>query len=204
MSARAGIVVTGTEVLTGLVRDANGPWVAERLLELGVDVAQITIVGDRPEDMAAPLRSMREAGLDVIITTGGLGPTADDLTMQVVADFQGRDMALDPRLEDRIAAIVGPMTRRWTNVDRFHDLVVVRVDARQLLTRAARDPECAVVKEHRRGPAGDDDLGDRLVSVWVDARDHTLAIAHRPDAADAGRDAALGVGHFDVGLARHR
>ena len=117
MSARAGIVVTGTEVLNGLVRDANGPWVAERLLDLGVDVASITIVGDRPEDMTAQLRSMRDKGLDVIVTTGGLGPTADDLTMQVVADFQGREMALDPGLEERIAAIVGPMTRRWAAAD---------------------------------------------------------------------------------------
>ena len=51
MSARAGIVVTGTEVLTGRVRDRNGPWLAERLRELGVDLAHIAIFGDRPEDM---------------------------------------------------------------------------------------------------------------------------------------------------------
>ena len=55
LSARAGIVVTGTEVLTGRVTDRNGPWLAERLRELGVDLAHIAIVGDRPEDMRAAL-----------------------------------------------------------------------------------------------------------------------------------------------------
>ena len=57
MSARAGIVVTGTEVLTGRVRDRNGPWLSDRLLELGVELAHITICGDRPEDMTAQLAS---------------------------------------------------------------------------------------------------------------------------------------------------
>ena len=51
MSARAGIVVTGTEVLTGRVADRNGPWLSDRLRELGVDHAHTVVVGDRPEDM---------------------------------------------------------------------------------------------------------------------------------------------------------
>ena len=117
MSARAGIVITGTEVLTGRVRDANGPWLADRLLELGIDLAHITICGDRPEDMEAQLRFLGDQGVDVVITSGGLGPTADDLTMEVVAGFAGRAMRLDSDLERKIAEIVGPMTRRWRNVD---------------------------------------------------------------------------------------
>jgi nicotinamide-nucleotide amidase len=117
VSARAGIVVTGTEVLTGRVRDANGPWLADRLMELGIELAHITICGDRPEDMAAQLGFLREQGVDVAITSGGLGPTADDLTMDVVARFCGRQMRLDPELERKIADIVAPMTRRWRQVD---------------------------------------------------------------------------------------
>lgn len=53
VSARAGIVITGTEVLTGRVQDRNGPWIADRLLELGVELAHITICGDRPADIEA-------------------------------------------------------------------------------------------------------------------------------------------------------
>ncbi len=117
MSARAGIVVTGTEVLTGRVSDRNGPWLAERLRELGVDIAYTTIVGDRPEDMHAALRFMADRGMDVILTSGGLGPTADDLTAEVVGRFQARPMELDEALERRIAEILRPLAKRWPNLD---------------------------------------------------------------------------------------
>jgi nicotinamide-nucleotide amidase len=117
LSARAGIVVTGTEVLTGRVSDRNGPWLAERLRELGVDVAYTTIVGDRPEDMLAALHFMAARELDLIVTSGGLGPTADDLTAEVVGGFQDREMELDEALSERIAEIVRPLMKRWPNID---------------------------------------------------------------------------------------
>jgi nicotinamide-nucleotide amidase len=117
VSVRAGIVVTGTEVLTGRVADRNGPWLAERLRELGVDLAYTTIVGDRPEDMRAALAFMAAGGIDVILTSGGLGPTADDLTAQVVGEFQGAEMFLDEPLAERIAQIVRPLLKRWPNID---------------------------------------------------------------------------------------
>ena len=55
MSVRAGIVVTGTEVLSGIVADRNGPWLSERLRERGVELAHIVVVGDRPADVRAAL-----------------------------------------------------------------------------------------------------------------------------------------------------
>jgi nicotinamide-nucleotide amidase len=117
VSARAGIVVTGTEVLTGRVSDRNGPWLSDRLRELGVDLAHISIVGDRPQDMRAALEFMAGQGLDLVLTSGGLGPTADDLTAEVVGAFQGREMVLDETLEQRIAEIVRPLMTRWPNLD---------------------------------------------------------------------------------------
>ena len=117
MSARAGIVVTGTEVLTGIISDRNGPWLSERLRELGVDTAHIGIVGDRPEDMEAQLRFLASQGMALIVTSGGLGPTADDLTAEVVGRFQGREMVLDEALEERIWAILQPLRRRWPELD---------------------------------------------------------------------------------------
>jgi len=118
VSVRAGIVITGTEVLTGIISDRNGPWLSERLREIGVEHAHTTIVGDRREDMAAALRFLADEGLDLIVTSGGLGPTADDLTTAVVAEFVGRPMVLDEALEGRIAAILAPLAARWPNVDR--------------------------------------------------------------------------------------
>lgn len=112
MSARAGIVVTGTEVLTGRVQDANGPWLADRLLELGVELAHITICGDRPADIEAQLRFLAEQGVDLIVTSGGLGPTADDMTVEVVARFCGRDLVLDEATENKIAEILKKLMGR--------------------------------------------------------------------------------------------
>jgi nicotinamide-nucleotide amidase len=117
MPARAGIVVTGTEVLTGRVRDRNGPWLSDRLLELGVELAHITICGDRPEDMTAQLRFMADQGADLVITSGGLGPTADDLTIETVARFTGRELFLDEALEERIAEILRPLMKRFRHLD---------------------------------------------------------------------------------------
>jgi nicotinamide-nucleotide amidase len=114
---RAGILITGTEVLTGIISDRNGPWLSERLRELGVDAAMIQIVGDRPEDLLAALRSMADSGLALIITSGGLGPTADDLTAEIVGRFSGREMLLDTALAARIADILRPMLERWPNLD---------------------------------------------------------------------------------------
>jgi nicotinamide-nucleotide amidase len=109
---RAGIIVTGTEVLTGRISDANGPWVSERLAELGVEVAHIMVVADRPEDLEAALRFLAAEKMDLVVTSGGLGPTADDLTAEVVARFAGREMALDEAMEEKIAEILRDFVRR--------------------------------------------------------------------------------------------
>jgi nicotinamide-nucleotide amidase len=114
VSVRAGIVVTGTEVLSGIIRDANGPWLAERLRGLGVELAHVLVVGDRHEDLLSALRFLSD--LDVVITTGGLGPTADDLTAEVVAEFAGLPLELDPELEERIWVIISALRGRWRDV----------------------------------------------------------------------------------------
>jgi nicotinamide-nucleotide amidase len=114
---RAGILITGTEVLTGIISDRNGPWLSERLAEVGVDAAMIQIVGDRPDDLLTALRFMRDSGMALIVTSGGLGPTADDLTAEIVGRFCEREMVLDEGLEERIHAILEPMMKRWPNLD---------------------------------------------------------------------------------------
>ena len=111
MSARAAIVVTGTEVLTGRVTDLNGPFLAESLRRLGVDVGRTVVVGDRRDDLVAALRFLI-ADHDLVLTTGGLGPTDDDLTAEVVAQVQDRAVSLDVELEARIAAIVAELNAR--------------------------------------------------------------------------------------------
>ncbi|MEA2231030.1 MAG: nicotinamide-nucleotide amidase [Solirubrobacteraceae bacterium] len=129
MSVRAGIVVTGTEVLTGRVSDRNGPWLSDQLLELGVDVIAIAVVGDRPEDILTALRFLASEGVALVVTSGGLGPTADDLTAAVVGRFQGREMVLDEALEGRLREILRPLMSRWPDLDPESVLVSNRKQA---------------------------------------------------------------------------
>jgi competence/damage-inducible protein CinA-like protein len=130
VTTRAGIVVTGTEVLTGRVTDRNGPWLAEQLRRLGVDVGHVVVVGDRPEDMRSALAFLVDTGVDLVITSGGLGPTADDLTAEVVGAFQGRPSAVDPALERRIGAVVERlMARRGWRADAASTAAGVRKQA---------------------------------------------------------------------------
>lgn len=133
---RAGIVVTGTEVLTGRIGDRNGPWVSERLAGLGVDVAHILVVGDRPDDLEAALRFMAAEGMGLIVTSGGLGPTADDLTAEIVARFAGRELVLDEAMEGKIAAILRGFARRFS----FDEEAVLAANRKQ-----ATVPEGAIV-----------------------------------------------------------
>ena len=138
---RAGILVTGTEVLSGYVTDRNGPWLSERLADLGVEVEEITVVGDRPEDLEGALRHMRDQGLDLIVTSGGLGPTADDLTAEVVGRFAGRKLVLDEEMEEKIDQIIARYARRL----RFDPEAVREANRKQAMV-----PEGAVAID----PAG--------------------------------------------------
>ena len=138
---RAGILITGTEVITGEISDRNGPWISQRLSKLGVEVAQMLVIGDRPDDLAGGLRFLREQGVDLIVTSGGLGPTADDMTAEVVADFAGRELVLDEEMEGKIAAILEGFARRF----RFD-----RDSLREANRKQAMVPEGAVALD----PAG--------------------------------------------------
>src|SRR4051812_26318854 len=136
---RAGIVVTGTEVITGRIADRNGPWVSERLAELGIEVAHILIVADRPGDLEAALRFLAAEGMDLIVTTGGLGPTADDLTAEVVARFAGREMVLDEEVEAKIAEVLREFAKRF-DFDREAVLEANRKQAMVPKGATALDP----------------------------------------------------------------
>jgi nicotinamide-nucleotide amidase len=114
VSVRAGIVVTGTEVLAGIIRDDNGPWLSERLRQRGVHLVAVHVVGDRPDDLRAALEFFGD--LDLVITSGGLGPTADDLTAEIVASFAGAPMELDAALEERIWGRISALRGRWRDV----------------------------------------------------------------------------------------
>ena len=92
---RAAIVVTGDEVLRGRVADRNGGYLASWCDTNGIGVARLTVVGDEATEIAEAVQAQLAAGIDLVITTGGLGVTHDDLTMAAVARATGLPLALD-------------------------------------------------------------------------------------------------------------
>ena len=95
--------MTGSELVRGEREDRNGPFLAAEAVRLGLDPERITIVGDRPEDLEAAFRLGFAA--DLCLVSGGLGPTHDDRTIELVARAAGRGLAVDPALEREIEGI---------------------------------------------------------------------------------------------------
>lgn len=102
------ILTIGTELLLGQIVDTNASWIAQRLAEAGIDLFYKTTVGDNAARIEAALRQALSRA-DVIITTGGLGPTEDDLTRDVVAAVWDRRLRLDPAV---LAHIEGRFAHR--------------------------------------------------------------------------------------------
>jgi nicotinamide-nucleotide amidase len=100
---RAIVVVTGSELVRGERTDRNGPFLAAEALRLGLEPARIVIVGDAPDELEAALRQGVDA--DVCLVSGGLGPTHDDRTVEMVARALGRGLDVDDELERQIEAV---------------------------------------------------------------------------------------------------
>jgi len=100
---RGVVVVTGSELVRGERTDRNGPFLAAELLRLGVEPARIDIVGDDADELETALREGLEAELCLI--SGGLGPTHDDRTVELLAKAAGRELFVDAELESQIEAV---------------------------------------------------------------------------------------------------
>ena len=107
---RGFVVVTGSELVRGDRRDLNGPFLASELLRLGVEPARISIVGDDAGELEAALSEGLEAELCCV--SGGLGPTHDDRTVELVARAAGRELVVDERLEAEIESISRAIAER--------------------------------------------------------------------------------------------
>jgi nicotinamide-nucleotide amidase len=110
----AALLVTGQELLLGLIADGNTRFLAHELDEIGIELRRVIIVGDGRDEIVAGLREL--SGHDLVITSGGLGPTHDDRTVAAVAEAVGVDLELDEQLLAAIAEITaGYAQRRGTD-----------------------------------------------------------------------------------------
>jgi nicotinamide-nucleotide amidase len=98
---RAEVVGVGTELLLGQIPNTNAQWISERLAAIGVDVVHHQAVGDNLERIEEALR-LALSRADVVIATGGLGPTQDDITRDAIAHVAGATLVRHPELEDVI------------------------------------------------------------------------------------------------------
>jgi molybdenum cofactor synthesis domain-containing protein len=99
----AAAIIIGDEILTAKVRDANTPLLIDLFVELGVELQRIVVIGDDCATIAAEVASA-SAAYDVVITSGGVGPTHDDCTIKGVADAFSVDVVIHPDLEKMIRA----------------------------------------------------------------------------------------------------
>ena len=98
MSKTAGILVIGNEILSGKTVDENSVFLVRELRELGVDVRKISVIPDDAETIALEVHSFSKS-FDYVFTTGGVGPTHDDLTMEGIARGFGQKIQRNPDLE---------------------------------------------------------------------------------------------------------
>jgi len=132
----AEIVTTGTELLLGVISDTNSTYIAQRLRDIGLDLYYITSAGDNEVRVAQVIDAALDRS-DVVITTGGLGPTVDDVTREAVARATGRELAYDERLATSIEAFFAQRGYQMSENNR----------------RQARIPEGAIPIENPVGTA---------------------------------------------------
>jgi nicotinamide-nucleotide amidase len=108
--ARAVVLSTGDELTTGRIVDSNSSWIADKLFEIGVDLVGVLTVGDYPDRLAWAWTQAFELA-DVVISTGGIGPTADDLTSEVLARVLGVPLVVDGASAERIRQMFAAIGR---------------------------------------------------------------------------------------------
>jgi nicotinamide-nucleotide amidase len=154
--ARAGIVAVGSELLTALRVDTNSLFITEQLNLLAIDVVVKTVVGDDREELAHAFRAMLPR-VDLVVFSGGLGPTDDDLTREVVASVLGRVMTEDEAITQRI---------RLRFAARGYNTAMPEINRRQAMV-----PAGARVIENTRGSAP---------GLWLDDGDRVVLLLPGP------------------------
>ncbi len=119
---KSGILTIGDEILIGQIDNTNATWLARKLTDLGFDNRLIVTVGDAPGDIRDGLDIMKKR-VDLIIVTGGLGPTRDDLTRETIARYFGRKLVYKPEIEAHIRRMFARMNYPFTENNKSQALV---------------------------------------------------------------------------------
>ncbi len=140
----------GTELLLGQIQDTNAFWMAQQVARLGAHTRRISILDDDVDDLLVVLQDAIDRNTRILITTGGLGPTPDDLTVEVIARLKGVDVVVNEELVERFM-----QTREISR----------REDVRPGLIKMASSPEGSVVHPNPAGvaPCVETRIGDTTI-----------------------------------------
>jgi len=108
----AKIINIGDEILIGQINNTNAQWLAQQLQKLGIDTLKIEVVADKPK---AIKQALKNATADLVVVTGGLGPTLDDLTKQTITGFFGDKLVFHPEVETHIKQMFAKMNYPYTD-----------------------------------------------------------------------------------------
>jgi nicotinamide-nucleotide amidase len=162
---RIDLVTIGDELLLGLTIDTNGAFLARELAELGVPIGRRTSVGDATEEIVTAVRE----GLDragAVITTGGLGPTADDLTTAAIARLFGRDLYFDEEQWERLRAIWRSRGRQGEPPEANRQQVMLPTGCVVLTNRHGSAPGVFVEDDHGRWVATLPGVPREMRGLW--------------------------------------
>jgi nicotinamide-nucleotide amidase len=120
---KAEIIAVGSELLTPDRTDTNSLWLTEKLNEIGIEINAKSIIGDDEERLEKALRAGLEES-DLVITTGGLGPTEDDITRQIAARAVGRELVFDEAVLEEIRKRFGQMNREMPETNKRQAFVI--------------------------------------------------------------------------------
>ncbi len=113
---QAEIITIGDEILIGQILDSNSKWIAEELNKIGISVYQITSIQDDKNHILKAIRQAEE-NADIIILTGGLGPTKDDITKHTIAHYFDDSLVMYPKIEAHIKYLFAKINYQYTDLD---------------------------------------------------------------------------------------
>jgi len=122
---KAELITIGDEILYGQIVDTNSQWMSAALDEIGVKVVRKTTIGDEEEEILSAFRDAEERA-DVVLITGGLGPTKDDLTKPCLAKYFSSDLAINEKALEELTALFKQINRELTPINREQALLPVK------------------------------------------------------------------------------
>ncbi len=140
----AEIINIGDEILIGQINNTNAQWLSQQLQKLGIETRKISVISDQPDDIKTALKNTKA---DIIVVTGGLGPTLDDLTKQSITEFFNDKLVFHPEIEAHIKQMFAKMNYPYTDNNKGQSYLPSKAEI--LCNHYGTAPGMWIEKNHR-------------------------------------------------------